>query len=90
MTIDNFLRQLADKIINPLIAIFVGIALLYFIWGVIEFLAQAGNEEAKTTGKKHMIWGIIGMAIMLGVGGIIKILQSFFEPGVGIGGGFLT
>ena len=81
MPLNNFFQKLANQIINPFIAIFVGVALLYFIWGVIEFIAQSGNEEARTTGKKHMIWGIIGMAIMVGVWGIIRILMSFFEPG---------
>ena len=34
------------------------------------------NEEARSTGIKHMIWGIIGMVIMLGVNGIKTIIQN--------------
>ncbi|QQG45832.1 MAG: hypothetical protein HYY55_02510 [Candidatus Niyogibacteria bacterium] len=81
MTSNNFLQKLADQIINPLIVIFIGIALIVFIWGIVEFIAKAGSEDAKTTGKKHMLWGIIGMAIMIGVAGIINILSSLFESG---------
>lgn len=76
--LQNFLQKLADQIINPLIAVLVGVALLVFIWGIIEFIAKSGNEEALNTGKKHMLWGIVGFAIMIGVWGIVRILQSLF------------
>ena len=81
MPLNNFFQKLANQIINPFIAIFVGVALLYFIWGVIELIAQSGNEEARTTGKKHMIWGIIGMAVMAGAWGLVNILLQTFGVG---------
>lgn len=87
---NNVLQKITDQIVNPVIGVLFGIAVLIFLWGVLEFMAQAENEEARTTGKKHMIWGIAGLVIMVGVAGIIRILQSFFESGVGIGGGFAT
>lgn len=74
-------RGLADRIIsdllNPLIAVLIGVAVVVFLWGVVEFIAKAGNEEARTTGKKHIIWGLIGLAIMISVWGIVRILSDF-------------
>ena len=78
MPFADFFQKLTVQIINPLITVFFGVALLVFIWGVIEFIAKSGNEEALSAGKKHMLWGIVGLAIMVGVWGIIKILQSLF------------
>jgi hypothetical protein len=39
---------------------------------------NAGNEEGRSVGKKHMIWGIIGLLIMIGVYGILGILGGTF------------
>jgi len=34
------------------------------------------KEDKRTAGKQHMIWGIIGMAIMVSVFGIINLIMS--------------
>jgi hypothetical protein len=36
----------------------------------------SGDEQGITTGKRHMVWGIIGMAIMGAAAGIINLIQS--------------
>lgn len=65
-------------IINPLIKFLFALAVLYFLYGVLKFVLNQDNEEAKSTGKQHMIWGIIGIAVMLGVWGILGIVMSTF------------
>jgi hypothetical protein len=43
------------------------------------------NEEKKTDGKSHMLWGIIGITIMLGVWVILgMIINTFGIQGVQI------
>jgi len=49
---------------------------VYFLYGVFEFLSNQANEEKKTTGKDHMMWGIIGITIMMGVWTILGILLN--------------
>ena len=71
---DTFLTNVNRLIINPLIGLLFALAIVYFLYGVVEFLGNAENDEAKTTGKSHMIWGIIGITIMLGVWGILSIV----------------
>jgi hypothetical protein len=34
------------------------------------------NEEKKTSGKSHMLWGVVGIVIMLGVWTILSMLDS--------------
>jgi uncharacterized membrane protein YidH (DUF202 family) len=50
---------------------------LIFIWGVVEFIKNADNAEERETGKMHMIWGVIGLAIMVSFAGIIGIIKNF-------------
>ncbi|OGI57627.1 hypothetical protein A3B85_02525 [Candidatus Nomurabacteria bacterium RIFCSPHIGHO2_02_FULL_37_13] len=64
---NSFLTNVDNMIINPLILLLFALAVVYFLYGVLEFLANQENEEKKTTGKSHMLWGIVGITIMMGV-----------------------
>lgn len=74
----ELLAVIQTKIFIPLIKLLFILATVVFLWGVIEFIAGANSEDKLKKGKLHMIWGVIGMAIMLSAGGIIQILQDFF------------
>lgn len=77
-TLDCIINKVILQIINPLIPVLVGIGLIVFFWGIIQFVLNADSEEKRSTGKQHMIWGIIGIFIMVSVWGIIRLLQDFF------------
>ncbi len=76
---DTLLEKINKEILNPFIGLLISIALLVFIYGVVEFIAGADNEDKRTQGKQHIIWGIIGLFIMVSVFGIMKIILSFWE-----------
>lgn len=61
-------------LIEPLI---FAIALVVFLWGMVKFL-QAKDSSEREDGQKFMIWGVVALAVMLGVIGIIKILGGTF------------
>ncbi|HEY4494423.1 MAG TPA: hypothetical protein VJB95_03300 [Candidatus Paceibacterota bacterium] len=71
---DSFLTNVNKEIINPLIVLLFALALVYFLYGVFEFLVGAASEEKKTDGKSHMLWGIVGITIMMGVWTILGIV----------------
>lgn len=73
-SLDTFLANANRLIINPIIYLLFAIALVYFLYGMVEFIAGADNEEKRMTGKSHMLWGIIGLGIMLGVWSILQIV----------------
>ena len=66
-------------IVNPLINLLFALAIGYFLYGVFEFFSNQLNEEKKTTGKSHMLWGIIGITIMMGVWTITSIILNTLE-----------
>ena len=51
------------------------LAVLYFLFGLAEFIRNQDNEEAQSAGKKHMLWGVIGVFLMMAVGGILSIIE---------------
>ena len=74
--LDGFIGKVDTTIINPLILFLFALAVVYFLYGVFKFLANQDNEEAKTTGKSHMLWGVVGIVIMLGVWIILGIILN--------------
>jgi len=65
-------------IVKPLIALMIGAGLVYFLYGVFVFLKSFDDETERAQGKKHMVWGIVGLFIMVGVYGIIQIVANTF------------
>ena len=77
--LDSFLTNVNSQIINPLISFLFALAIIYFLYGVFQFIGHQDNEESKTTGKAHMLWGIVGITIMLGVWTILGILLNTLD-----------
>ncbi|MEK7176895.1 MAG: hypothetical protein AAB719_01160 [Patescibacteria group bacterium] len=71
-------------LINPLIAILVGVALLVFFWGLVKFVFRLGGdgEKAVDDGKRLMKWGLIALFVMVSVWGIIEFFQDALLGGV--------
>ena len=78
MTLEDIINKVIEQIINPLIPVLIGIGLIVFFWGIIQFVLNADSEEKRSTGRQHMMWGIIGLFVMVSVWGIIYLLQDFF------------
>lgn len=72
----NLLDKIETFIINPLIGLVAALAFLVFFWGVFEFLAM---EEKRDDGKRHMLWGAIGLFIVLSAGAILVILYNTIQ-----------
>ncbi len=77
--VDSFVKSVDNLIINPIIVLLFALAVVYFLYGVFQFISNQENEEAKTKGKSHMMWGIIGIVIMLGVFTILNMIMKTFN-----------
>jgi len=78
-SVDSFISNVNQLIINPLIIFLFALAVVYFFYGVFEFISNGEDEEKKTTGKSHMIWGIVGIVIMMGVFTILNMIMKTFN-----------
>lgn len=77
-TVCDILSTITTQLLAPIKQLLTISATLVFLYGVIEFIAGASSEDARTKGKKHMIWGLVGLVIIMIYMGIIIILQNFF------------
>ena len=71
-------------IINPIIGLLFAVALIVFLWGVVQFIFRADSDVAREEGRRHMLWGVFGMFIMFAVFAIMRIIVNTFGiPDVG-------
>jgi hypothetical protein len=75
----------AGDILNILIPILIILGVVYFVWGVITYVIS-DDEEAKQKGKMRMIYGIIGLVVIVAMWGLVGIVTRTFglQGGVNI------
>lgn len=71
----NTIDQIGS-IVEYLIPLMVSIAVLLFLWGIVKFIANAGDETARSAGKSLMIWGMVAIFVMVSFWGIIGYVQE--------------
>ncbi|MGB8815703.1 MAG: hypothetical protein WCC74_00480 [Minisyncoccia bacterium] len=71
---DTLLTNINKEILTPLLWLIFALATLYFLYGVFEFVKNSNSEEGRSTGGRHIMWGLIGMFIMFSVKGIINLI----------------
>ena len=61
----SFLTKIEENILFPLMTLMMAVALLVFLWGAYEYVLHADSEEERRTGQNHMLYGIIGLLVMI-------------------------
>jgi len=71
----NMLLGLGDVIVPMLI----GLALVSFFMGLVRYIyAAGGSATAHEYGRTLMLWGLIGLFVMVSIWGIVKFIQEAF------------
>ncbi len=78
MTGEQVLENVVTEIFTPLYQLAVGIAVLYFLYGAFKFILDMNDPEKKNFGKSHLLWGLVGLFIILSVGGILRFFSEMF------------
>ena len=76
------LEKIKTAIVDPIIYFLFALALVYFLYGVLELIRNADSEEARKIGQQHVLWGVIGMFIMVSFYGIMHVICNTI-PGAG-------
>lgn len=65
------------NILNAIVPVLIALGVVFFVWGVIVYVVSS-DEEAKKKGRDRMIWGIIGLAVIVALWGLVNILTNTF------------
>ncbi len=78
---------IASNLLNKVVPVLVILGVVYFVWGVVQYVIS-DDEEAKSSGRNRIIAGIIGLAVIIGMWGLVRALTNTFLGGSnGINGG---
>jgi len=77
-TIQSIICQIGN-ILDTLIPIIVVLGVVYFIWGVVTYVISGDDEEAKKKGRTRMIYGIIGLVVIVALWGLVGIVTNTFD-----------
>lgn len=66
---------IVNVILGTVIPILITLAVVYFIWGVIQYTVS-NDEEAKKGARGKIIQGLIGLFIILAFWGIVFMIQN--------------
>jgi len=78
MSVGSVLLKINELILNPIIILLFFIASAFFIWGIIQFITSAETDEGRAKGKRNIVYGIIGIFIMISVFGILQLIVTTF------------
>jgi hypothetical protein len=79
---EEALGRFIHYIINPFILLVFATGMMLFMVGFVQFMWNLNKGGDSSSGKQHMLWGVIGMLIMVSFYGIIAILSNTFQLGV--------
>jgi hypothetical protein len=66
-----------NQIVSMLMPFLIALGVLYFVWGVITYMI-ASDEEAKSAGRNRVVFGIIGLVVIVGLWGLVRIVTNTF------------
>ncbi len=80
----NDIQGYLQRIASFLIVVGVILAVIFIIWGGIMYMAAGGDETKSKAAKQRIFNGIIGAAVVLGVGVILQtvaglVARTFFS-----------
>ena len=81
-SVQNSINAIRDMI-NSVIPLIIGIAVLVFLWGLVSYVTAGADEEKKAAARGIIIYGIIIIFVMTSVWGFVKSLSTTFFNGSG-------
>lgn len=71
--------DLLKKIVDFLLVIASPIAAIMIIWGAFQILFAAGDTEKFATGKRTILYTVIGLAVILVGWGFVSIIEDVLK-----------
>lgn len=79
--LNNTMSAIFEDIVNPIVYAFSAFTFVYFLYGVFIFILARYNadKDGIDRGKRHMIWGIVGLVIVFSASSIYEFITGFFN-----------
>lgn len=68
------------SLLNLLVPLLIGIAVILFLFGLVKYITAGGDETKVKEAKKFILFGIVGLFVMVSVWGLVQVLVNSFFP----------
>jgi len=65
-------------VLQLVVPLAIAVALVVFIWGLVIFIANSGDEKKASEGRQRMIWGVLALFLIVSVWGVVTLLMTIF------------
>jgi hypothetical protein len=77
MTFASMIGTIVD-LLNEVVQLLMIVSLLGFIWGLVRFTYNSGDEAGRKEGKQIMVWGTVALFGMTTVWGLVEMVKTIF------------
>ncbi len=74
--LSKLIGPISQHIIYPVIELLFSVAVLVFVYGVLQMVFHSVDSEERKNGRNSMLGGIIGIFIMLSAWGIVYLISG--------------
>jgi bacteriorhodopsin len=73
----------AKNIVDAVVPLFMVLAVAVFLWGIVKYITAGGNPEKEKSARGFIVYGLIGIFVLVAFWGIIQIVANTFgiQPG---------
>ena len=75
----NDLSTRAINIGNLLTGLLISLAVIFIIWNVVIYFIKGGEEGARSKAGYNILWGVVGLFIIISIWGLVNILTNTFK-----------
>lgn len=76
MDFKEFVNYLISSLVAPLFSIFLGVAVVFFLWNMFGVIRNADQPEELAKMKKQAMWSIIAIAVMVSMWGLVNFVTG--------------
>lgn len=80
MDLKDFITSLIVGIIKPLTWLILSLAVVYFLWNIMQIIRKSDEPDALEKLKRQATWGIVAIFVMVSLWGLVNILVNTFRP----------
>ena len=74
--VNSIVPKIVANIVTPLVELLFALTVLLFVWGLFGFFINGDDTTKREEGRQHILWGVVGMVIMVSVYGIIRLVAN--------------
>jgi len=64
---------------NIALYLLTALAVIFIVWNVVMFMIRASDAEARKGASANILWGIVGLFVIVSIWGLVNILTGTFS-----------